>query len=792
MFSEEILEFNHIRNSLEEHCPSSIAKEMARSLEIMTDEKVLEEMLQETMEATISLQTEVEQPIGGTRDIRIGLSKSKKDIILTREELWDIYVTLLAYKRTKHFFDERYLHYPLLSLWTQDMENHEGLERKYMSIFDKKGNLMDQATPKLSQLRKTIHHTKERLKRELQAILNSKENQKYFQESIVTQRNDRYVIPVKQEYRYNFDGIVHDKSATGATLYIEPMVMVKLNNDLQEAILEEEREVIRIYKELSQYIKSCATQVEDSCRRISHIEFVYGKALYGLTYKGVCAKINRKGQVKLLKGRHPLLKASTVVPSTILLGDEYKILLITGSNTGGKTVTLKTLGLLSMMHQAGLPIPAEDGSELPVFKGIYADIGDEQSIEESLSTFSGHMVQLRHIMDHVGPQDLVLIDELGSGTDPEEGSALAVAIMDYFRGLGPLMMVTTHYNDLKNYAYHTDGIENGHVEFDEETLQPTYKLRIGVAGSSHALSIASRLGLPEKVITMAKEHKSGSRHHDMEDVLAQLNEQLRLSEDKEERLQKELAEAKEMRNKAQRELNRVEEKKKAILDKAKVEAYNLKRSLKVETEQIIKELKAQFNEKDQVKRANAIQDARKALDEIELPKISIDKRKKVKADALEVGKVVFVNTLESLGTIKAIEGKRIQLEVNGLTVSVKIGDISQSTRDEATQVVRKEKRSYEQQLPRKVKASAVARQAAVRTELNILGQTVDEALISVGQFIDQALLGGINSVKIIHGKGTGALRAGIHDYLRTLPVVKKYEQAGFDDGGAGATIVYLK
>lgn len=792
MNSEKVLAFEEIKERLRTFCSSSIAKEMALSLQIMNDVANIEESLLETAEAIQSLERESEQPLGGTRDIRTALSKSKKDIALSHDELWDVYTSLSAYKRIKKFFLEKYMYYPQLSLWAQDISFDEGLEGKFESIFDKKGNLLDTASPKLNQLRTLIFNTKERIKRELQDLLHDKETQKYLQEAIVTQRNDRYVIPVKQEYRYSIDGIIHDKSATGATLYIEPMRMVRLNNDLQEAIMEEEREIQKIYRELSQRIKKDSARLRDACNRVSHIEFVYGKGEFALSYKGHPAIINKGRIVDLRNGRHPLLNPDMVVPTNIMLGKEYAILLITGSNTGGKTVALKTLGLLCMMNQSGLCVPADQGTELPVFRNIYADIGDEQSISESLSTFSAHMTQISRIMNEVESNDLVLLDELGSGTDPEEGSALAVAILDQFRTLGPLMMVTTHYNELKNYAYNTEGVENGHVEFDEVTLKPTYRLHIGVAGSSHALSIAERLGLPNSVIEHARNLKDGAQSGDMEKLLNQLNEQVRMADERERKLKTDLDRAQTLRREAERERRNVEERKKAILDKAKQDADLMKRNLRIESEQIIKSLKEQFSQKDSQKRAEGIQKARKDASQLPIPKGYEQKREAVNETSLKVGDMVFLTNLQAMGSILDIQGKRVKVDVNGLTATVKTSDIAEVTKEERQQIKRDEKRREEPLKRRTKSGSAVQRQQSASTEINILGNTVDEAVIKVGHFIDQALLAGISPVKIIHGKGTGALRAGVQDYLRSLSVVNHFELAGFDDGGAGATIVYLK
>lgn len=790
MNCEELLGFNIIKQRLSEHCGSKISKEMALNLEIGHNASQIADNLAETAEAILSLNTEVEQPLGGTRDIRLALSKTEKNIILTREEIWDVFITIDAYNRMKKFFTEKYLYYPSLSLWMQDMGNMDHVSRKLGSIFDKKGEIIDTASVKLHQLRNSIYSLKDRIKRELNGIIQNKDNHKYFQENIVTLRNDRYVIPVKSEYRHAFYGIMHDKSATGATLYIEPMSIVKLNNDLNEAIIEEERELLRIFKEMSQYICQNSNLLLDSCQRVSHVEFVYGKASFALSYKGIVGKISPNRHLLLINAKHPLLDPQKVVPSTIELGNDYNVLLITGSNTGGKTVSLKTTGLIAMMHQAGLCIPCDEGTELPVFGQIYADIGDDQSIEENLSTFSGHIKQIKYIIDNVNDDDLVLIDELGSGTDPEEGSALAVAIMEDIYKRNCFAMITTHYNELKNYAYETEHIQNAHVEFDEESLQPTYKLRIGVAGSSHAFSIAERLGLPKEIIQKAREQKSSSRFNDMETILAKLNEQLRQAEIQEEKLKRELAQAKKLHENARRELKNIEDKKKSILDKAKDDAYNLKRNIRQESEAIIKELKSQFSQKDNLIRSKTIQEVRQMVDDIAIPEV-IEKRAKVKLNNLSVGSVVFVNTLQSVGIVKAIDGKRIKVEVNGLEINLKPNDVAQATENECEQGKIKQKK-IEKAVSKTTQMSAAYRQGQVSTELKILGQTVDEACVNVERFIDQALLAGLSSVKIIHGKGTGSLRQGVREHLKNLRHVKNFGDAAYNDGGAGATIVNLK
>jgi len=792
LFNEDVLDFIKIKEELAHHCGSTIAKEMALALAPMTDRKQIQEALDETSEALRSWQTEIEQPLGGTRDIRESCKKSRKDFVLTREAIWDVYITIGAYKRMTKFFRTKYMEYPLLSLWMQDMPNMDRVEQRLKRVFDDKGELLDTASPKLASLRNTISKTRDRIKHDIQSILHDKDNQKYFQETIITQRNNRYVIPVKQEYRQYFNGLIHDRSATGQTLYIEPMRLVELNNDLQEALIGEEQEVLRIYKELSVLIKQHSNDLMDACEKVSHIEFVYGKAKLAIAQKAVQATLSEGRDVLLMRARHPLIPANTVVPTDIRLGTDYRILLITGSNTGGKTVSLKTLGLLSIMNQSGLFIPADHGSILPIFHNIFADIGDEQSIEASLSTFSAHITQVISIIKHCGLNDLVLLDELGSGTDPEEGSALAVSILEFFRQKGTLMMVSTHYNELKNYAYHTACIENGHVEFDERTLKPTYRLHIGVAGSSHALSIAARLGLPKDIVNRARDYKSKFGSSEMETVLSDLNEQLRKSSERERALKKELDETRRMRGQLEKEKKQFNEKRKQILAKAQADAEAMKRSLRVEGESIIKQLKSQFSETNKDKRQSAINEARKGISNVHVPDAPVDdERNTLTIDAVATGQVVYVTSLRSLGTVLSIKGNRVTVDINGLSATVKVSELQSTTREESNKIQR-DNLKPQPKTRKRAGGSAVQRQKEVRTEINILGQTVDEAVVSVGRFIDQAILGGINQVRIIHGKGTGALREGVHQYLRTLPPVAHFETAGYDEGGAGATNVVLK
>lgn len=469
------------------------------------------------------------------------------------------------------------------------------------------------------RLRSRIVELERQTKRYVNNVLQNKEYQKYFQDALVTVRNNRYVIPIKQEYRHAFPGIVHDTSASGSTLYVEPLAIVNANNDLQAARIGETKEIERIFRRLTAKVQQQYNDLYDSTKCVGQLEFAFAKAQLALKMKACRPAISKTREIRLIQARHPLIDAKHVVPNTIVIGGDYRILLITGSNTGGKTVSMKTLGLLVLMHQAGLFIPVGESSELPVFRDVFSDIGDEQDISQNLSTFSSHMKQLIYILKHCGPEDLILADELGSGTDPAEGSAIAIAILDAFYQKGSYVMVTTHYNDLKNYAYNTPGIENGHVEFDMETLKPTYKLRIGSAGSSHAFSISERLGMPKDILEKAKDLRSKAQDMNMEKVLTQLNAQAKKMDEEQAELEYRLREARKLEDDLRKEKDKVTSKRQDIIDASRRDAVDLKRNLRVEAEKIIRELKAQSKEGTDREKAKAIDKARRAIQQISLP-----------------------------------------------------------------------------------------------------------------------------------------------------------------------------
>ena len=780
-----ILGFYQVQNMLVRLAPSRLSKEIARRLRPVNDSEVIERNLTATAEAVRCMQTETSTPFGGIVDIRPSLEKAKREVTLDSHECIDIWNNLQHYGEIRSFFADRGAEYPQLAEQADVIGDFSQLSHSFATVFDNNRQIRDNASPELMRLRSRIVELERQTKRYVNNVLQNKEYQKYFQDALVTVRNNRYVIPIKQEYRHAFPGIVHDTSASGSTLYVEPLAIVNANNDLQAARIGETKEIERIFRRLTAKVQQQYHDLYDSTKCVGQLEFAFAKAQLALKMKACRPAVSKTREIKLIQARHPLIDAKHVVPNTIVIGGDYRILLITGSNTGGKTVSMKTLGLLVLMHQAGLFIPVSESSELPVFRDVFSDIGDEQDISQNLSTFSSHMKQLIYILKHCGPDDLILADELGSGTDPAEGSAIAIAILDAFYQKGSYVMVTTHYNDLKNYAYNTPGIENGHVEFDMETLKPTYKLRIGSAGSSHAFSISERLGMPKDILEKAKDLRSKAQDMDMEKVLTQLNAQAKKMDEEQAELEYRLREARKLEDDLRKEKDKVTSKRQDISDASRRDAVDLKRNLRVEAEKIIRELKAQSKEGTDREKAKAIDKARRAIQQISLPEAEKPQRDPIDLSKLKVGQQVFVNNLDSVGTVEDIGSKQLTVSVRGMTVRVKFKDVSAPYLDELKKEKQAEKKAAAASSYRPIRTSSVA------TELNIIGKTFSEALPEVERFLDQALAAGFSPVKIIHGKGSGALRRQIHAFLDDQPFVKKYQLDDVDGGGAGVTLVYF-
>lgn len=762
---------------------SSLGKEKALNLIPSYNFDEVVKWQEETDEAAKVIRLKGQAPLGGIFDIRPSLKRAQIGGDLSASELLDIASTIYGGRQIKNFIEgmvEDGIELPILISFIEQIIPLTELERKIKNCIDDHGHVMDGASDKLRSIRQTLRSAESRIREKLENLTRSSSAQKMLSDAIITIRNDRFVIPVKQEYRSAYGGIVHDQSASGATLFIEPQAVVDLNNQLQEARAKEKQEVERILHELTQFVAEDAEPMLHNVKVLTEIDFMFAKALYGSKMKASMPKMNKEGIIRLFNARHPLIDSKQVVPNDIILGEDYSAIVITGPNTGGKTVTLKTLGLLTLMAQSGLQIPALDGSEMTVFSSIFADIGDEQSIEQSLSTFSSHMTNIVEILKRVDSNSLILFDELGAGTDPQEGAALAIAILDEVYSRGARVVATTHYPELKAYGYNRSGVINASVEFDVETLSPTYRLLLGVPGRSNAFEISSRLGLSGHVIEHAKGFVSQETNK-VENMIASLEESRKQAEEEWSEAEELRKDAEKLHNELQKQIIALNEERDQLLEKAEEQAKEAIDKAKAEAEAIIRDLrKMKYNATQAVKEHELIE-ARKRLEEA-VPTLQKNKKviQKQKAkQKLLPGDEVKVATLGQRGHIvEQINDVEFQVQIGILKMKVKEKDLEYISRP----------------TPVATKPLATIRGSEhhVKPELDLRGERFEDAVQMVEKYIDDALLAGYPSVSIIHGKGTGALRKGVHDFLKNHRHVKTYRLGGFAEGGSGMTYVELK
>lgn len=778
----QALEYLKIRDMLAARTGSVMGKELVEALLPSSEADEVKRRLSETDEAVRMLSTEPNVPRGSVRDVRGPLKRAEIGGVLESHEIQAVGTSLYASRRMRTFFAALQQPYPFLNEMAGQITVLRLLESEIESTIAESGEIQDDATPELSRLRREIRLGQQRVREKLDSLLRSTEYQKYFQDTLVTIRGDRYVIPVKQEYRQHFPGIVHDQSSSGATVFIEPMAVVNLNNDLKQAMAAEHHEVERILQALSAKIAQSAAAISLNCDMLAQLDFIFAKARLALDMKAHCPEINVNGWVDVRQARHPLIAAGVVVPIDIRIGREFHTLLITGPNTGGKTVALKTVGLFALMAQAGLFLPAAAGATMPVFTGVYADIGDEQSIEQSLSTFSAHMTNLVRILNQVKPGDLVLIDEIGIGTDPDEGASLAMSILEYLHGLGARTIATTHFSELKTFAYTRAGIENASVEFDHQTLRPTYRLLIGVPGSSNAFQISRRLGLTDSIIERAKQFLS-KEHGEFELVLKALEEEKRDYTQRSDAIKALEQETATLRQAAAEEKERLDARKTDIINKAKNEAALLIRQARREAEEIIEQLKAQWNAASDKERQTALTNAKQRLQKAmgDYSRLDDVRAALPAADIAELipGTTVWVASLQQQGTVIAVNSEGVLVQLGILKMNVPAADCRLMRQDSPAKT---EKRNT---------VSFAKAQSAVR-QIDIRGVTVEEGEALLDKFLDDAVLAGLSEVLVVHGKGTGALRKGIRAYLRAHQNVKDIRIAELNEGGDGATVVKLK
>lgn len=779
----KILEFNKVKEQLLEHVSSSLGRKKALNILPSTDYEEVIRRQEETDEAVTVLRIKGNVPLGGIFDIRPHVKRAVIGGMLSPQELNQISSTIHASRQMKRFieeFAEEESSLPILLGYTDKIIVLADLETSIRNAVDDNGEVLDSASETLRSLRNQLRTKESRVRERLESMIRSSSAQKMLSDAIITIRNDRFVIPVKQEYRGHYGGIIHDQSSSGQTLFIEPASIVQLNNELQGIRVKEQQEIERILIALSGQTAENSSELETIVDVLGEVDFTFAKARYSKRIKASKPKINNQGKISLFKARHPLIPIDEVVANDIKLGDDYSTIVITGPNTGGKTVTLKTVGLCTLMAQAGLQIPALDGSETAVFGNVYADIGDEQSIEQSLSTFSSHMVNIVDILNQVDFNSLVLFDELGAGTDPQEGAALAISILDEVYKRGARVIATTHYPELKAYGYNREGVINASVEFDIETLSPTYKLLIGVPGRSNAFEISKRLGLNDQVIETARSY-IGTDTNQVENMIASLEESRRQAEADMEEANDFLKSAEKLHKDLQKQMAEFYEQKDAMHEKAAEKAGDIVEKAKAEAEEIIRDLRKMRMEKHAEVKEHELIEAKKRLSDA-APQMSTAKNKlkpKNTKHVFEAGDEVKVLSFGQKGHLlkKASENEwQVQIGILKMKVAEKDLEYIKSPKPVETKPV----------------ATVKGRDFHVSLELDLRGERYENALLRVEKYLDDALLAGYPRVSIIHGKGTGALRQGVQEYLRNHRSVKKIRFGEAGEGGTGVTIVEFK
>lgn len=783
------LEYHKIIEQLTEAAGSTLGKEVCRNLVPSVNLSEIQTWQRETSDALSRIYQKGSLSFSGVYDVRGSLKRLEIGSILGIDELLRLCKLLETCARVKAF-----------SRRETDEEGRDTLDDMFEALMPltplsaeirrcivSEDEISDDASPKLRQIRKSMKQTNDKIHSQLASMVNGSART-YLQDAVVTMRGGRYCIPVKAEHRSQVPGMIHDQSSTGSTLFVEPMAVVKLNNDLRELELREEQEIEVILSNLSDQAAENREVIEDNLSLLTQLDVIFARAQLSKSYNGSEPRFNEEGRIQIKKGRHPLLDKKKVVPIDIHLGKDFDLLIITGPNTGGKTVSLKTVGLFTLMGQAGLHIPAFDGSELALFHEVFADIGDEQSIEQSLSTFSSHMTNIVSILGQANERSLVLFDELGAGTDPTEGAALAISILSTLHRRGIRTMATTHYSELKVFALSTPGVENGSCEFNVETLRPTYRLLIGIPGKSNAFAISSKLGLPDEIIEEAKTHLS-EQDESFEDLISDLEHSRVTIEQEREEIERYRKEIRTLKDRLQQKQEKLDTNREAILRKANEEALKILEEAKEYADTTIKNLnklgKANSSAKELERERTRLREKMTGVEKNLTLKNEKKAKKEIKPQQLKIGDSVKVLSLNLKGTVSTLPNAKGDLfvQMGILRSQVNVKDLELLDEPSITAP------GYHKTGGGKIKMS---KSASVSTEINLLGKTVDEAIAELDKYLDDAYLAHIPSVRIVHGKGTGALRKGVHNFLRRHKYVSSYRLGEFGEGDAGVTIVEFK
>ena len=788
--SLRVLEYNKIIDLLKKKASSSLGLKYTENLVPNTDFVEVKSMLEETSEAQSIIIKRGSVGLEGIHDIEDKVKRAYIGASLDPGSLIMIADTLRVARRLRNSLsssDEEDFNYPIIQSLSNSLYVYKDIEDQIYNAIISEVEISDNASSTLRDIRRRIAQKNQSIRSKLNSIISSTTYQKYLQDAIISLRGDRFVVPVKSEYRSQVAGIVHDQSSSGATLFIEPMTIVEMNNELRQLKLGEQEEIERILSELSAMVGEVSEDLISNQEILGRLDFAFSKGKLSIQMRGIEPTLNEDKYLNIKNGRHPLLDKKKVVANTIYLGRDFHTLVITGPNTGGKTVTIKTVGLFALMTQSGLHIPADYGSSMCVYDNVFADIGDEQSIEQSLSTFSSHMTNIVSILQNVTADSLVIFDELGAGTDPVEGAALAIAVLEDINSVGAKCIATTHYSELKNYALTKPGVENAAVEFDIETLSPTYKLLIGVPGKSNAFEISRKLGLSDYVISRAKEYIN-TENIALEDVLQNVEKnRIKAVEDREEaeRLKEEIE---KLKVEYDEKLEKLVSQRDKMIEKAKSEAFSIIRQAKEEVDIIIKELRSLEQERASKEKNRKIEELRKELTSsmgslqptvksMIVPKVS---NKEIKD--LKPGEEVKVITLNQNGSVVSVDKKRkeavVQIGIMKMTLPFK--SLQKTRKDVSTNVTKSTRNIIR------------SKSGSVKNEVDLRGLNLEEAIMEVEKYLDDAYVAGLESVTVIHGIGTGVLKAGLQDILRRNRHVKSQRGGQYGEGGAGVTIVKLK
>lgn len=778
------LEYNEIIDVLEKHCKTYLGKNLCDNLKPSFSFELVDVLLNETKEADTLLHQKGTPPFYETDELEKYIKILKSNQTLSIKGLLNIGMFLrIARELKEYFYDNNTSSFINLEKYFTLLYSNPSIEK---SIFDKiidESTIADNASKKLSSLRRNRKNFEQEVKDKLNSYIHSSTYAKYIMEPIVTIRNNRYVIPVKEEYRSYIKGFVHDTSSSGSTLYIEPTSIFDLNNKINHIKIEEDLEIEKILHQLSASLYAYTTELDNDLNLIANIDLIFAKAHFGIEINGITPILNNEKFVDLHKARHPLIDKDKVVPINIGLGKDYVSLLITGPNTGGKTVALKTLGLLLLMAYSGIPIPCSEGSNICVFTYIFADIGDEQSIQESLSTFSAHMKNIVEITKKANDNSLVLLDELGSGTDPVEGAALAISILSYLKSINALVCCTTHYQELKEFALVTDGFENASFEFDIENLKPTYKLLVGIPGKSNAFAISKKLGLDEQILNVANAHLKEDKVS-IEELLKNIYDNKLKVEKQVEETEKNLRQVEALRKSLEKKQDDVLEKRAKMLEDAKLEARDILLSAKEEATEIIHELSASVDLKQANNLRNKLNDKIRNINSVHYSGQD-NSFEAINKNDIKDGLNVYISSLGTNGIIlgnTVNKSNEVQVQVGSMKMNVKLSDLRKlssnvSTTSKSTGKVTTEKSS---------------KTKVISPEINVIGQNVDEAIYVIDKYLDNCASANISPVRIVHGKGTGKLREGIHSFLKKHPHVKSFRIGTFGEGEMGVTVVEIK